>query len=137
MQVSYPYGPAPQSFTYRMLAQPPIQAPKGTVRIVDSSSFHVSKTIAGVLQDIEPGGIREMHWHPNADEWQYYIEGSGRMTVFGAQGKARTFDYQAVWAMFPQTWATFLRIQEKRTRASCHYSKPLTLPKSPWLSGWQ
>ena len=29
------------------------------------------------------------------DEWQYYIEGSGRMTVFGAQGKARTFDYQA------------------------------------------
>lgn len=95
MQVSDPYGPAPQSFTYQMLAQPPIQTPKGTVRIVDSSSFQVSKTIAAVLQDVEPDGIREMHWHPNADEWQYYIEGNGRMTVFGAEGKARTFDYQA------------------------------------------
>jgi oxalate decarboxylase len=94
-QVSDPYGPSPQSFTYHMLAQPPIQTQKGTVRIVDSSSFHVSKTIAAVLQDIEPGGIREMHWHPNADEWQYYIEGNGRMTVFGAEGRARTYDYQA------------------------------------------
>ena len=39
--------------------------------------------------------MREMHWHPNADEWQYYIEGQGRMTVFGAESRARTFDYQA------------------------------------------
>src|ERR1700730_9121748 len=36
-----------------------------------------------------------MHWHPNADEWQYYIEGQGRMGVFGASGQARTFDFQA------------------------------------------
>ena len=36
-----------------------------------------------------------MHWHPNNDEWQYYIAGSGRMTVFASGGKARTFDYQA------------------------------------------
>src|SRR6202035_384679 len=35
------------------------------------------------------------HWHPNVDEWQYYIEGQGRMGVFGAQGTARTFDYRA------------------------------------------
>ena len=39
--------------------------------------------------------MREMHWHPNNDEWQYYIEGQGRMTVFAAQGQARTFDYRA------------------------------------------
>ena len=36
-----------------------------------------------------------MHWHPNNDEWQYYISGRGRMTVFASGGKARTFDYQA------------------------------------------
>ena len=36
-----------------------------------------------------------MHWHPNTDEWQYYIGGSGRMTVFASSGRARTFDYQA------------------------------------------
>jgi oxalate decarboxylase len=44
--------------------------------------------------EVEPGGLREMHWHPNTDEWQYYIGGSGRMTVFASSGKSRTFDYQ-------------------------------------------
>ncbi len=39
--------------------------------------------------------MRELHWHPNADEWQYYISGRGGMTVFASSGKARTFDYQA------------------------------------------
>jgi hypothetical protein len=39
--------------------------------------------------------MREMHWHPNTDEWQYYLSGRGRMTVFAASQKARTFDYQA------------------------------------------
>jgi oxalate decarboxylase len=36
-----------------------------------------------------------LHWHPNTDEWQYYIEGQGRMGVFGASAQARTFDFQA------------------------------------------
>ena len=39
--------------------------------------------------------MRELHWHPNADEWQYYLSGQGRMTVFASGGKSRTFDYQA------------------------------------------
>ena len=39
--------------------------------------------------------MRELHWHPTTDEWQYYLTGEGRMTVFASGGKARTFDYQA------------------------------------------
>jgi oxalate decarboxylase len=39
--------------------------------------------------------MRELHWHPNADEWQYYLSGQARMTVFASQGQAQTFDYQA------------------------------------------
>ena len=39
--------------------------------------------------------MRELHWHPNTDEWQYYIEGQARMGVFAASGQARTFDFQA------------------------------------------
>jgi oxalate decarboxylase len=39
--------------------------------------------------------MRELHWHPNVDEWQYYIAGTGRMTVFASSGLARTFDYRA------------------------------------------
>src|SRR5262249_27439202 len=44
---------------------------------------------------IKPGALRELHWHPNASEWQYYIGGQGRMTVFTSSGHARTMDYRA------------------------------------------
>ncbi len=87
--------PVPSSFSHKMLAQTPIKTKSGSVRITDSSIFPVSKTIAAALVEIEPGGLRELHWHPNADEWQYYIEGKARMGVFGAVGAARTFDYVA------------------------------------------
>ncbi|WP_229696035.1 oxalate decarboxylase family bicupin [Paenibacillus albidus] len=90
-----PYGTIPQSFTHRLLAQPPIKTPGGSVRIVDSSNFPISKTVAAALVEIEPGAMREMHWHPNNDEWQYYLTGQGRMTVFAPNGIARTFDYRA------------------------------------------
>jgi oxalate decarboxylase len=85
----------PQKFSHRLLAQEPIKTSGGTARIVDSSNFLASKTIAAALVEIEPGGLRELHWHPNTDEWQYYIEGQGRMGVFGASGQARTFDFRA------------------------------------------
>ena len=78
-----------------MLAQDPIRTKSGTVRITDSSVFKASKTIAAALVEIEPGGLRELHWHPNTNEWQYYIEGQARMGVFAASGQARTFDYVA------------------------------------------
>jgi oxalate decarboxylase len=54
----------------------------GEVRIADSSNFEVSKTIAAALVRIHPGGMREMHWHPNADEWLYIMQGSAELTVF-------------------------------------------------------
>ena len=89
-------NPAGQrAFSYHLLAQEPLKSSGGTVRIVDSSNFPAASTIAAALVEVEPGAMREMHWHPTNDEWQYYIEGRGRMTVFAAEGMARTFDYQA------------------------------------------
>jgi oxalate decarboxylase len=84
----------PQAFSHRMHAQPPIKSKGGTVRIADSRNFPVSKTIAAALVEVEPGGMRELHWHPNTDEWQYYLSGSARMGVFAASGQARTFDFE-------------------------------------------
>jgi oxalate decarboxylase len=77
------------------MAQKPIETASGPVRIVDSSTFPAASTIAAALVEVKPGGMRELHWHPNVDEWQYYIEGQARMGVFGASGQARTFDYRA------------------------------------------
>jgi oxalate decarboxylase len=85
----------PHSFSHRMMAQEPLKTTSGTVRITDSRVFPASKTIAAALVEVNPGGMRELHWHPNVDEWQYYIEGQGRMGVFGASGQARTFDFRA------------------------------------------
>jgi oxalate decarboxylase len=87
--------PVPQTFSHRMLAQEPIKTKSGTVRITDTSVFPASKTISAALVEVEPGGMREMHWHPNTNEWQYYLEGQARMGVFAASGQARTFDFMA------------------------------------------
>lgn len=83
----------PESFSHKMLAQEPIRTASGTVRITDTSVFPASATISAALVEVEPGGMRELHWHPNGDEWQYYIEGQARMGVFAASGQARTFDF--------------------------------------------
>lgn len=65
------------------------------MRIVDSSTFPAASTIAAALVEIDPGGMRELHWRPTADEWQYYLSGRARMTVIASSQAARTFDYQA------------------------------------------
>ncbi len=67
----------------------------GSVRIVDSTIFPAAKTIASALVILKPGAMREMHWHPDASEWQYWLQGSGRMTVFASSGKARTMNFNA------------------------------------------
>src|ERR1700761_3201568 len=77
------------------MAQEPIKTASGTVRISDSRVFPINTEIAAALVEVNPGGLRELHWHPNGDEWLYVIEGQARMGVFAGQGQARTFDLQA------------------------------------------
>jgi oxalate decarboxylase len=88
-------GAVPFPYSHHMMAQDPIRTKSGTVRITDSTLFPASQTIAAALIEIEPGGMRELHWHTNVDEWQYYISGEARMTVFASQNNARTFNFQA------------------------------------------
>src|SRR6201995_4494921 len=38
----------------------------------------ISKGIAGVSMKLEPGAMRELHWHATAAEWAYVIEGRVR-----------------------------------------------------------
>jgi oxalate decarboxylase len=88
-------GAPSEPFTSPMASLPANKATRGgSVRIVDSSNFPVSKTIAAALVTVHPGGMRELHWHPNADEWQFYIAGEARMTVFNTGPKAQTADFR-------------------------------------------
>jgi oxalate decarboxylase len=90
-----PQPAVPEPFNFSLHAVPPIKTRGGTVRIADSNNFKASKTIAAALVEVEPGGLRELHWHPNADEWQYYISGEGRMTVFASESHANTVNFSA------------------------------------------
>ena len=81
-------------FTFSLSDVKPANVSKsGFVQIADSRTFRVSKTMAAGLATVKPGGVRTMHWHPNADEWQYYLKGSARMTVFNAGPQANTANF--------------------------------------------
>jgi oxalate decarboxylase len=88
-------GPVPMTFSHRMSSLEPIRTKYGQVRIMDTSVFPAPATITAALVEVEPGGMRELHWHPSGAEWQYYLSGQARMTVFASGGAAQTFDYQA------------------------------------------
>jgi oxalate decarboxylase len=85
------FQPPPLSHKYEFLEQPPHRIYNGGREWrVDSSRFPISTTITGVILDLDPGALRELHWHPNADEWQYVIEGNISVTLFGSHGRFRT-----------------------------------------------
>jgi oxalate decarboxylase len=86
---------SPNQHTFKMKSMTPTRATeKGAVRIVDSRNFPLVK-LAAALVTLKPGGLRELHWHPNSSEWQYWIAGKGRMTVFFPVDNARTVDFNS------------------------------------------
>lgn len=88
-------GGAPaEPFTFSLGSSAPVKEnASGTIRLADSRNFKASTTIAAAIETIRPGALRRLHWHPNADEWQYWIKGQGRMTVFDAGPRAQTIDF--------------------------------------------
>ncbi|KAK7037809.1 hypothetical protein VNI00_010770 [Paramarasmius palmivorus] len=90
-----PQGTVPDPYSFALSQVNATNVSGGTVKIVDSTTFKVSKTIAAAEVTVNPGAIRELHWHPTMDEWSFFLEGEGRVTIFASQGNARTFNYQA------------------------------------------
>ena len=48
----------------------------GSVTVADKESFPISADMCGGLVLLRPGGMRQLHWHTNEDEWQYVINGT-------------------------------------------------------------
>jgi len=91
--------PAPEltgMHRYPLEAQQPRVIPGGgTQKVVSQKEFPISTTMTGSLIELQPGALRELHWHPNADEWQYYLSGQAEMTVFLAEATAVTEHFNA------------------------------------------
>jgi oxalate decarboxylase len=83
--------PPPQTHKYRLLAEPPHSVHNGGREWrLDSTKFPISRTITGVVLELDPGAVRTLHWHPNADEWQYVLAGNISVTLFGSHSRFRT-----------------------------------------------
>jgi len=94
-QVYASNGPVPDTFAFFTAKMKPTKVTAGgSVKIVDRNNFRATN-IAAAIVTLKPSGLRELHWHPNADEWQYYVKGTARMTVFTAGAHARTMDFHA------------------------------------------
>jgi oxalate decarboxylase len=75
---------------YEMLRQDPHSVHAGGREWrVGSDRFPISQTVTGVILDLAPGGLRELHWHPTSDEWQYVLSGKVHVTMFGSHGRYR------------------------------------------------
>lgn len=94
------------SYTFKASSMTPTrETASGTVKVIDSRNFPASQKIASAIVTVKPGCIRELHWHPNGSEWQYWIKGRGRMTVFPGQEAARTMDFSSNDVGFVQNMA--------------------------------
>ena len=83
-------------YTYKLSQQEPdVVRTGGSLKLIDVTRFPVANKICAGLVTLKPGGMREMHWHTDSDEWQYYIQGKGRMTIASTGARARTMDFNA------------------------------------------
>jgi len=93
--VKKPGTPMQTPLTLHMKDVPAKEFEAGKVWIVDQSVFPAAKTISAAIVEVQPGGMREMHWHPKSEEWDYYIQGQAKVGVFNSNTLARTFNFNA------------------------------------------
>lgn len=130
----------PQTHKYRLLAQPPVVDNKGgRLYQVDSNNFPISKTMTGAILDLNPGGLRELHWHPTADEWQYVLDGRVSVTLFGSHGRFRveTLERGDV-GYIPQGYGHSLEnVGDKRCRVLIGFNSGIyeSIDLSRWIAG--
>ncbi len=68
----------PHPFIFSLEGSRPLkQSEAGTIHVADSTNFNVATTVASALVTLKPGAVREMHWHPNADESAILHQGQG------------------------------------------------------------
>ena len=132
--------PTLPSFRYRLEQQPPRTGSGGLVRGASVRQFPVSQGIGGASMRLQPGCLRELHWHTTAAELGYVVSGSCRTTVLSPDGAATdTFGPGDVW-YFPSGWGHSI---QGTGPSECHFilmfdngafSEDHTLSISDWLA---
>ena len=138
-QIAAAAGKPPHPFVFRLAdMQPNRETKSGTVRIADSTNFLVSKTIAASLVNIKPGGLRDLHWHPNADEWLYVLKGSARMTVFNTGPQAVTANFRpGISATSKKRSDTTSKTPATPSSSTWRCFEPIASKRCPCPIGWR
>lgn len=63
---------ASQIASRRAKVRQPYRVPGGSIKILDPETFPIAKGFSTALVTVEPGAMREMHWHTTSDEWVCY-----------------------------------------------------------------
>jgi oxalate decarboxylase len=123
---------------YRLDSSPPLEFPGGELRIVSQKEFPIQNTLTGATMALKPGALREMHWHPNADEWQFYLSGRARVTIFGAHGRTKTAAFgPGEVAFIKQGFGHFVeQIGDEPTKVLILFNSPVyqEINLSTWLA---
>ncbi|KAL3965307.1 hypothetical protein ACCO45_002311 [Purpureocillium lilacinum] len=56
------------SYTYHWSQQEPYHVPGGSVKILDPRTFPIATMFSAALVTVQPGAMREMHWHTTSDD---------------------------------------------------------------------
>jgi oxalate decarboxylase len=130
--------PSQLTHIYGLAAQTPRRFAGGEERIVQQQDFPIQTTLTSSLLDLEPGSLREMHWHPNSDEWQYYTKGRGRVGIFGAHGRVETAEFGPGDVCFiPQGFGHWIeQLGGDMTQVAILFNNPLytEISLSQWLA---
>ena len=82
----------------------------GTFRLATVKEWPISKDMAGGLMTIRPGRMLELHWHPNASEWNYVLRGRAQVALFGSGGRGRVAEFgPGDAAYYPQGFGHAIR----------------------------
>ena len=128
----------PLSHRFPLAAQKPKVFPGGEFRLVSQKEFPISSTMTGATMLLKPGALRELHWHPNAAEWQYILSGRMRATVFASHGNVETAEFgPGDVGYVPQGFGHYLEnIGNEDCRALLVFNNPVyeDISLSDWLA---
>jgi oxalate decarboxylase len=123
---------------YRLGAHKPRRWAGGEERVVQATDFPIQTTLTAARMDLEPGALKEMHWHPNSDEWQYYVKGRSRVGIFGAHGRVEMAEFSPGDVCFiPQGFGHFVeQIGSDPTQLLILFNNPqyTEITLSQWLA---
>ncbi len=75
--------PAGRSHRYRLInGKPWFEAACGTMHAAGRDRFPLT-AMTGLVTVMQPGAMQSPHWHTDADEWHYVVQGRVRFTLFG------------------------------------------------------